>query len=114
MIAQLAWSVTAIVFLLCPMKFIQGKLKGKEISTILFVASFACVLFFTMIRGARVGKKLAVGFLDEGKKRGISNAHLYAVPSNKPAMKMYKDIGFVPWNIENEPRPSDAHLIYWI
>ncbi len=65
-------------------------------------------------QGKGLGKKLVVGFLDEAKKRGISSVHLYAVPSNKPAMKMHKDIGFVPWDIENEPRPSDAHLIYRI
>ncbi len=56
MITQLSWSLISIVFLLCLVKFIQGKPKEKVISTILFVVAIASILYFTMIRGARAGK----------------------------------------------------------
>lgn len=40
--------------------------------------------------------------------------HLYAVRNNMPALKLYESIGFVEIHIDNEPRPNDVHLAYYV
>ena len=53
-------------------------------------------------------------FLDIARDKGLRGVHLYAVPDNLPAIKMYKKLGFEVYCPKNESRPEDAHLIYYI
>lgn len=65
-------------------------------------------------RGRGLAPKLIREFLNICREKQICAVHLYAVPSNIPAMKMYKKMGFQKLALENEPRPEDAHLIYYL
>ncbi len=65
-------------------------------------------------RGKGYASKLIKEFISTAKEKKLKAIHLYAVRENLPAVKMYERLGFVEWNIENEPRPNDLHLIYYI
>lgn len=53
-------------------------------------------------------------FLEICKKKNIKAVHLYAVRENLPAVQLYKRFGFREWKPENEVRPEDLHLIYYM
>ena len=53
-------------------------------------------------------------FIQISAAKGVDAVHLYAVPTNRSAMRMYEKLGFTQWHIPDEPRPMDAHLIYYI
>lgn len=53
-------------------------------------------------------------FIAVCREKNISAVHLYAVPSNIAAMKMYEKLGFERYEVLNEPRPNDAHLICYL
>lgn len=63
-------------------------------------------------QGRGYGKKLVKEFMNIAQENRMRGVHLYAVESNKPAMKMYEYLGFEKWYLTNEPRPDDVHLIY--
>ena len=48
------------------------------------------------------------------KDKNIDAVHLYTVHSNTIAVNMYKSIGFIEWETDNEARKDDMHLIYYI
>lgn len=60
------------------------------------------------------GSTLIRKFLQIAGDKGLSAVHLYAVPTNLPAMRMYEKLGFVRFQMPDEPRPEDAHLIYYM
>ena len=64
------------------------------------------------------GKGLASGlfkeFIHSAEKNNKSAVHLYTDVSNKTAIHLYEKIGFVKYECENESRPDDVHLIYYI
>ena len=62
-------------------------------------------------RGQGLASKQLAKFLEECRKVGASGAHVYAVESNLPAVATYKKLGFEKYELENEPRPDDLHLI---
>ncbi|MBE5777390.1 MAG: GNAT family N-acetyltransferase [Clostridiales bacterium] len=64
-------------------------------------------------RGKGYAAALVQEFLQTARDKKLRGVHLYAVHENLPAMRMYAKLGFVPYVIENEPRPDDAHLVYW-
>lgn len=64
--------------------------------------------------GMGYAHKLVEEFIDSCKKRKLRAVHLYAVASNIAAMKLYKKIGFVEYMIQNEVRPNDVHLIFYL
>jgi len=53
-------------------------------------------------------------FISIAKDRGLDAVHLYTVQTNNAAVKMYTKLGFVKWIKEDETRPDDLHLIYYI
>ena len=65
-------------------------------------------------RGRGLGSRLVREFISVAAGRGLAAVHLYAVPTNIPAVSMYKKLGFEEWIIPDEPRPDDLHLIYRI
>ena len=65
-------------------------------------------------RGKGYASKLIKEFIDICRQKDLDAVHLYAVPSNVTAVNMYKRLGFEEWVIENETRPNDLHLIYYI
>lgn len=50
-------------------------------------------------------------FLKIARDKGLRAVHLYTDKTNKSAIQMYEKAGFIPYVCENEPRPSDVHLI---
>ena len=65
-------------------------------------------------QGKGIASRLVESFIHRAAEKGVSAVHLYAVPSNIPAMRMYEKLGFVPFAVDGELRPGDAHLIYYI
>ena len=71
--------------------------------------------FFT--RNPRGGNARALddrdieAFLKIARDKGLRAVHLYTDKTNKSAIQMYEKAGFIPYVCENEPRPSDVHLI---
>ena len=65
-------------------------------------------------RGQGFATKLVKEFISICKDKHISAVHLYTDIRNQPAIKMYDKIGFVTYEMQDEPRPDDVHLIYYI
>ena len=65
-------------------------------------------------RGKGYAQKLMKQFLDICKTKNIRAAHLYTDKGNVAAIALYKKLGFVPYVADNEPRPEDVHLIYFL
>lgn len=65
-------------------------------------------------QGKGLASKLVKEFIGICEQKGIGAVHLYAVPSNDAAIRMYEKTGFVPLIMEDEPRPDDAHLVYYL
>lgn len=65
-------------------------------------------------QGKGYGTTLIQEFLDIARRKGLRAVHLYAVSENIPAMRMYKKLGFEDYILDDEPRPNDVHLIYYI
>ncbi len=65
-------------------------------------------------RGKGYAQKLITQFLDICHTKNIGAAHLYTDKSNAGAIALYKKLGFVAYNADNEPRPEDVHLIYFL
>lgn len=65
-------------------------------------------------RGQGLASGLMRRFIRICRDKNIPAIHLYAVPSNTPAMEMYRRMGFVEWKKPDEPRPEDAHLILYL
>ena len=65
-------------------------------------------------QGKGYASELVTQFIEIARNKGVDYVHLYAVPDNVGAMKLYKSLGFEEVILENEPRPHDAHLIYYI
>lgn len=57
------------------------------------------------------GKVAVQGFLEKAKSAGMLTVHLYADSKNSAALHMYEKLGFSDWNVVEEPRPNDKHLI---
>ena len=62
--------------------------------------------------GMGYGKRVVKEFIEICRDKKISAVHLYAVPTNLPAVNLYKKLGFVEYKLENEPRIDDLHVIY--
>jgi len=65
-------------------------------------------------QGKGYGTMLIREFLGIARTKGLRAVHLYAVRENIPAIQMYKKLGFEDYILNDEPRPNDAHLIYYI
>lgn len=65
-------------------------------------------------QGRGLASKLIKEFISVCKEKGIHAVHLYTDKSNVAARKMYEKIGFSNRILQDEPRPDDIHLIYYI
>ena len=65
-------------------------------------------------RGRGLAGKCVEEFIEICRQKSIGAIHLYAVASNTAAITVYKRAGFEVWRAENESRPDDLHMIYYI
>lgn len=65
-------------------------------------------------RGRGLAVKLIREFIGICVSKQIPAIHLYAVPENTAAVRMYRKMGFVNLEIPNEPRPDDLHMVFII
>ncbi len=78
------------------------------------IAFIALVGTLSDYRGKGYAQKLINEFIYDCRKLKINGIHLYAVKENTAAISMYEKIGFEAYIINDEPRPNDEHLVYWI
>ena len=99
-------------------KRIEGELAGLAIGYI--THSFSKISFLSIVavgkkyRGMGVAKEVLKQYLRAVHNAGFFAADVYTKHENKIAVQMYKNMGFVEYKIENEPRPEDLHLIYCV
>ena len=65
-------------------------------------------------QGKGLASKLIKEFIAVCKEKRSGAVHLYTDKSNVAAIKMYRKIGFSDWILQDEPRPDDIHLIYYV
>lgn len=74
------------------------------------LAYISLVATLPEFQGRGMARTLVTEFVNEARKEHKRMIHLYAVASNRPAVSMYKKLGFEEWKIPNEPRKQDLHL----
>lgn len=77
-------------------------------------AYLSIVATLPQARGRGLAAGLVKDFIRICRDKGVDAVHLYAVPSNLPAMKLYASLGFRELKLADEPRKDDAHLMYEI
>lgn len=65
-------------------------------------------------QGNGYGERTVRAFLAACAQKHLRGVHLYAVAGNEPALSLYRKLGFEIWEMPDEPRPDDVHLIYYI
>lgn len=65
-------------------------------------------------QGRGLASKLILEFIRLCEAKNIDAVHLYAVPENVAAVRMYEKLGFVRYEKAGESRPDDVHFIYYI
>ncbi len=65
-------------------------------------------------QGKGYASRVISDFLLRARDQGLKAVHLYTSPTNKIALRMYERLGFERYDLENEPRPYDVHLLYRI
>ncbi len=78
------------------------------------VAFLAVVATSQQARGKGMASALVKEFIDKARARQLKGVHLYTDKRNSSAISIYTKLGFVDYIIDNEPRPDDVHLVYWI
>lgn len=78
------------------------------------MAYISMVVTLPEARGRGIARGLVSEFIGRARMKRLKAVHLYAVRQNTAAMKLYSDIGFVEWHLENEKRPDDVHFIYYL
>ena len=63
-------------------------------------------------RGQGTARRLVQEFIQICAQKQIRAVHLYAVPENTAAVRLYQTLGFRTLQLDDEPRKVDAHLIY--
>ena len=98
---------------------VDGEIAGAVIGYI--TNSYSEISFITAVavmspyRGRGIAKSLLGRYVDAVKKAGKFRAiDIYTQPTNVAALKVYRGFGFVDYKMENEPRPNDVHLIYYL
>ncbi len=65
-------------------------------------------------RGKGYGARLVNEFIEKCRQNHLLGVHLHTEQENFSAIRLYKKLGFVDYCVENETRPNDCHLVYWI
>lgn len=98
---------------------IDGEFAGAVIGYI--TNSYSDISFITVVavkkeyRGRGIARRLLEKYLQKAKNsKKFKAMDLYTPPINVGAIKLYRSFGFVDYKIENEPRPNDVHLIYYL
>ena len=60
------------------------------------------------------GRIVVQNFICKARQKGMKAVHLYAVKENIPAIKMYENLGFEDFVMDNETRPEDKHFILYL
>lgn len=77
------------------------------------LAYISIVATLSKARGKGYGEKTVREFLKICAQKQLPGVHLYAVAGNEPALALYRKLGFEIWEMPDEQRPEDAHLIYY-
>ncbi len=77
------------------------------------MAYIAIVATLSEVRGQGKAGHVVRQFMSKCREHHRKGVHLYAVASNIAAVRVYEKLGFETYQIENEPRPDDLHLVYW-
>ena len=78
------------------------------------IAYISVVATRSAFRGQGLAAKLIGDFLEICREKQVSAVHLYVVPSNTIAFRLYERLGFVRWDCPGEQRPGDIHMISYI
>lgn len=78
------------------------------------MAYISVVATLPEVQGRGLASKLVRDFIRLCEAKNIGAVHLYAVPENVAAVRMYEKLGFVRYEKPDEERPEDIHFIYYI
>ena len=78
------------------------------------IAYISIVATRSEYRGRGYAASLVTDFIEICARKNIDAVHLYSACSNIAAMNMYRKLGFVEYIAKDEPRPDDAHLIFYV
>lgn len=93
---------------------IKAMVAGYTENTTNNFAYITLVVALQEVRGKGIASQLVSEFIGVAKEKRLRAVHLYAVRGNAPAINLYQKLGFVEWHLENDPRPEDIHLIFYL
>lgn len=93
---------------------IVAMVAGYTENTINSVAYISMVATLPGYKGKGYARQLVSEFIERAKSKRLKAVHLYTVRNNTAAVALYNSLGFVEWHLENEKRPEDIHLIYYL
>lgn len=76
------------------------------------IAYISMVATMPDAQGNGYASKLVKEFIEVAKKKQLNAVHLYS--RGVYAIKMYEKLGFKRYIVNNEARPNDVHLIYYL
>lgn len=76
------------------------------------IGYISIVATLPMFQGRGIAAMLLRQFIQIAEEKHLDAVHLYTTPCNSKAISMYRQIGFVEYFPQDEPRPYDLHLIY--
>ena len=65
-------------------------------------------------QGKGYASQLVEKFIQLSRENHLEAVHLYTAAGNEKAIRMYKRLGFTELHLEQEERPEDVHLIFYI
>ena len=104
----------ADIFVSCENEKIIALVAGYITNSVDDTVYISVVATLPESQGKGLASKLVKDFICSAKKNNKNAVHLYTDVTNKTAIHLYEKIGFVRYESENEPRPDDVHLIYYI
>ena len=76
------------------------------------MAFISIVATLPQYRMMGLGQKVVKTFIEKSKADNMNGVHLYTHSTNEKAIKLYKNLGFVDYNVDE--RAGDKHLVYWL
>lgn len=94
---------------------IVGMMAGYITNATSDMAYISILAVKNQYRGMGIAKKLLTEFIEQAKQKdNIKSIDVYAKKENIPAVKSYRNLGFVDFFQKNETRPNDLHLILYL